>query len=154
MRRLSASMPRQVCLFLLVATLPGVAWPAATSPNVDERRAVVFYTAETRGTLEPCGCTSDPLGDFARVTALVRRSAAKSTLLVDAGSLLFPAGEISPAHRPAARLRADFIASQLLKLPFGGSALGADDLALSADAVRPRRLAANLSNAPFISRSA
>jgi hypothetical protein len=153
MRRLSASMPRQVCLFLLVATLPGVAWPAATSPNVDERRAVVFYTAETRGTLEPCGCTSDPLGDFARVTALVRRSAAKSTLLVDAGSLLFPAGEISPAHRPAARLRADFIASQLLKLPFGGSALGADDLALSADAVRPRRLAANLSNAPFIEPS-
>ena len=43
---------------------------AFASPR--ERRAVIFYTAQTQGTLEPCGCTSDPLGDIARVTALVR----------------------------------------------------------------------------------
>ena len=31
-----------------------------------ERRLTIFYTAEVHGTLEPCGCTSDPLGDVAR----------------------------------------------------------------------------------------
>ena len=31
-----------------------------------ERRLTIFYTAEIHGTLEPSGCTSDPLGDIAR----------------------------------------------------------------------------------------
>ena len=37
-----------------------------------ERRAVVFYTAQTQGTLEPCGCTSDPLGDIARAMGMTQ----------------------------------------------------------------------------------
>jgi len=120
-----------------------------------ERHAVVYYTAETHGTLEPCGCTSDPLGDFARVTALVRAAAAKGSaaLLVDAGNLIYPTGEISTKKKAAAELRASFIATEIAKLPFGGSALGESDLARGASSVTPKRLAANVAPAPFIEAS-
>ena len=47
-------------------------WPVAAGRP---RRADIFYTAEVHGTLEPCGCTSDPLGDVARYAALVRAAA-------------------------------------------------------------------------------
>ncbi len=127
----------------------------AQSRNANERRAVVFYTAETHGTLEPCGCTSDPLGDFARVTALVRKAAGakKNTLLVDAGGLSFPVGDIAPSRREAARLKARFLADQMAKLPSAGFALGANDLALGPAAVAPKRLAVNLADAPFVEPS-
>lgn len=120
-----------------------------------ERRAVIFYTAETHGTLEPCGCTSDPLGDFARVTALVRSAASRSeaALLVDAGNLTYPAGEISAKAKAAADLRARFVAREIAKLPFGGSGLGESDLARGAGGVMPGRLAANLASAPFLEAS-
>jgi len=97
--------------FLVLAVgfiIPGL---AAAGVN-DERRAVVFYTAETRGTLEPCGCTSDPLGDFARVSALVRIAAGRSqsALLVDAGSLAYPRDVADSLKKhPAAELRAEFL---------------------------------------------
>jgi hypothetical protein len=156
----SASMRIRIFVLFLVAATPWAtatsAWAGPRGPRPDERRAVVFYTAETHGTLEPCGCTSDPLGDFARVTALVRKAAGgkkAAATLVDAGSLLFPTGEISPAGQPAARLRARFLADQLVKLPFGGIALGASDLALGANEVTPKRLAANLASAPFLEPS-
>ena len=142
----------RICLLFLAATAlaPSAAWAEPGRPQPAERRAVVFYIAETHGTLEPCGCTSDPLGDFARVTALVRKAAGgkKAAMLVDAGGLLFPAGEISPARQAAARLRARFLADQIVKLPFGGIALGPSDLALGTDGVKPKRLAANLASAP------
>ena len=123
-----------------------------------ERRAVVFYTAETHGILEPCGCTSDPLGDFARVTALVRSAAGRkrSALLVDAGNLTYPrsttddtAAEAwaSERRQPATELQAKFIAREIAKLPFGGCALGETDLASGIEGVEPKRLAANLTNA-------
>jgi hypothetical protein len=148
----STSMYGRICLLFLAATAlaPSAAWAEPGRPQPAERRAVVFYIAETHGTLEPCGCTSDPLGDFARVTALVRKAAGgkKAAMLVDAGGLLFPAGEISPARQAAARLRARFLADQIVKLPFGGIALGPSDLALGTDGVKPKRLAANLASAP------
>lgn len=164
MSEFSISMSARFCLFLAAASgfLLSAPWPdarAESSPRSTERRATIFYTAETHGTLEPCGCTSDPLGDFARVTALVRKAAGAqragtvSALLVDAGGLLFPEGEIAPARRDAARLRASFLADQLAKLPLGGIGLGDADLAMGGDAVRPKRLAANLTGAAFVEPS-
>jgi hypothetical protein len=138
--------------FLATATLlPSEASAGPRSAGPVERRATVYYTAETHGTLEPCGCTSDPLGDFARVTALIRKtaSATRAALWVDAGNLLFPETELSSARKPAARLRADFIAKQMAKLPVGGCGLGTSDLAMGAAAVTPKRLVANLPDAPF-----
>ena len=111
----------------------------------DERRAVVFYTAEAHGTLEPCGCTSDPLGDFARVTALVRAAAgrtdhSRAALLVDAGSLGYPPEATSDKKQPGAELRAEFLAREIEKLPFGGCALGDSDLARGPAGVTPKRV--------------
>jgi hypothetical protein len=44
----------------------------------------IVATAEVKGTTEPCGCNSDPLGDVARTVVL-----AQGGLLVDAGRLLY-----------------------------------------------------------------
>jgi len=119
-----------------------------------ERRAVVFYAAETHGMLEPCGCTSDPLGDFARVTALVRTVAGRKqgALFVDAGGLTYPSEAFSEKKQPAAELRAEFLAREIEKLPFGGSAVGASDLARGPGSVAPKRLAVNLAG-PFVEPS-
>lgn len=117
-----------------------------------ERRAVVFYTGAVHGMLEPCGCTSDPLGDIARLTGLVRREVkarAGAVLLVDAGNLSYPLEPVPPNRREAADLKAAFLARELGKLPFGGSAVGESDLARGPDKVAPARLAANLAGAAF-----
>jgi len=144
-------------LIPLVAALLGAYLTAAGSlafASPRERRAVVFYTAQTHGTLEPCGCTSDPLGDIARVTALVRRSTRRgAALLVDAGNLTYPAGEIPSNKQEAADLVAGFLAQELARLPFGGSALGETDLARGLAKVQPQRLAANLGSLSFVEPS-
>ena len=125
---------------------------ALASPR--ERRAVIFYTGQTQGTLEPCGCTSDPLGDIARVTALVRRTArSNAVLLVDAGNLTYPPGKIPSRKQEAADLVASFLAREMTRLPFGGSALGETDLGQGVAKVQPKRLAANLDNLPFVEPS-
>ncbi len=145
----------RILLSILPVLLAGYAG-ARAEPT--ERRAVIFYTAETHGVLEPCGCTSDPLGDFARVTALIRSAAGrkKSALLVDAGNLTYPRSSLeataaeawaSERRQPAAELQAKFIAREIGKLPFGGAALGETDLARGVTGVEPKRLAANLTNA-------
>src|SRR3954453_18506277 len=87
-----------------------------------ERRATIFYTGGIQGTLEPCGCTSDPLGDVARMTGVVRRAAKEgAVLVVDAGTLPSPATEVPARRREAADLRATFLAAELPRLPFAGS---------------------------------
>ena len=141
---------------LLLALLASGFVPASSfsfaSPR--ERRAVVFYTAQTQGTLEPCGCTSDPLGDIARVTALVRRTAGRGApILVDAGNLTYPAGEIPLPKQEAADLVAGFLAQELTRLPFGGSALGETDLARGVAKLQSQRFAANLDGVAFVEPS-
>jgi len=90
------AMPSPRFSVLVVMMLPIVAnVRAATRASApDERRFTLFYTAEVHGTLEPCGCTSDPLGDVARYASVVRAARKQSgdILLVDAGGLSFPEG--------------------------------------------------------------
>ena len=148
--RLSSSL-----LGLLALLTAHFAHPSGVSfASPRERRAVVFYTAQTQGTLEPCGCTSDPLGDIARVIALVRGTArAGATLWVDAGNLTYPVGEIPSRKQEAADLVASFLAREITRLPFGGAALGETDLAQGVAKVQPKRLAANLDNLAFVEPS-
>ena len=82
-------------------------------PGSGERHLTLFYSGEVRGTLEPCGCTSDPLGDVARYAALVRTAERSGpTLLVDGGGLSFP--ESASAKEKAANdLRAKFLGKTL-----------------------------------------
>ena len=141
-----------VSLFIVASVLLSAHARASGSA---ERRVVIFYTAEAHGKLEPCGCTSDPLGDFARVTALVRSTAGrtKSAILVDAGNLVYAEAEASPKMLPVAELRSRFIADEITKLPFGGSALGESDCLHGKDNVMPKRLAVNLPPSGFTETS-
>ena len=138
-----------------VLSLLGVTLLTAPSLTQTQRRATVFYSAETHGVLEPCGCTSDPLGDFARASGLVRAAAGrgKNALLVDAGGLSYAGGALSAKQQPAAKLRAEFLSREIVRLPFGGAALGDTDLAAGVGQVKPRRLAVNLDGASFVEPS-
>ena len=72
----AACEPRSSAPLVLARSPPpaAIGWSPRRSrgPSPGERRLTLFYTAEVHGTLEPCGCTSDPLGDVARYAALVR----------------------------------------------------------------------------------
>jgi hypothetical protein len=131
-----------------------VALPSPARAVEVERRAVIFYTGSVRGALEPCGCTSDPLGDFARMTGVVRGAGRPSdVLVVDAGDLTYPDAEVPERLAEGADLRAAFLAAELGRLPLGGSALGEMDLARGAERVVPKRLAANVGGAPVVEPS-
>jgi hypothetical protein len=96
----------------------------------------IIGTAEVKGTPEPCGCNSDPLGDIARVVPL-----AKGGLLLDAGSLLYES-----AVAGAAGSQADLKAAKLAQIYGGAGAdvgLGALDLVRGPVAVSPPRQCAN-----------
>ncbi|HVU53380.1 MAG TPA: cytochrome c family protein [Polyangia bacterium] len=143
--------PAALAATLLLAALAwaAVGRAAGPAPRAAERRFTLFYTAEAHGTLEPCGCTSDPLGDVARYASVVR--AARKTndvLLVDAGGLSYPEGGASPRERAGNDLRAKFLASELGKLGLAAAGLADTDLAAGPSAVTPPRLAANLPKAP------
>ncbi|HVZ71516.1 MAG TPA: multiheme c-type cytochrome [Polyangia bacterium] len=123
----------------------GVGAAVAGAPASKDRHLTIFYTAEAHGTLEPCGCTSDPLGDVARYASVVR--AARKTgdaILVDAGGLSFPEGGASARERAGNALRASFLATELGKLGLHAVGLADTDLAAGPAAVRPARLAANV----------
>src|SRR5262245_49246005 len=79
-----------------VTSVMVVARGAARAQGPRERRFSIIYTAEVHGAVEPCGCTSDPLGDISRLATVV--AAAKkdvgpgAVLLVDGGGLLYAEG--------------------------------------------------------------
>jgi hypothetical protein len=137
--------PRRLALgFLAVLVLLGLAVRAAAPTG--ERRLTFFYTAEAHGVLEPCGCTSDPLGDVARYASAVRaaRREAGEVLLVDAGGLSFPEGGAAPRERAGNELRAAFLAEELGKLGLAGAGLAETDFPPGGGAVSPARLAVNV----------
>ncbi|HEV3030192.1 MAG TPA: multiheme c-type cytochrome [Polyangia bacterium] len=129
---------------VLAATLASANDTDASTPAA-ERRFTFFYTAEVHGTLEPCGCTSDPLGDVARYASVVRAARkAGEVLVVDAGGLSFPEGGTAPRERAGNELRARFLASELGKLGLRAVGLADTDLAAGPSEVQPTRLATNL----------
>ncbi|HEX9105043.1 MAG TPA: hypothetical protein VF997_22685, partial [Polyangia bacterium] len=109
--------------------LPGI---VAALPHL----VTLVATAEVKGTPEPCGCTSDPLGDVARVATL-----AKGGLWLDAGSLLYNREELSAERRPQANATAAALAHIYGRARVG---LGAEDLAAGAARVAPPRQACNV----------
>ncbi len=126
--------------------------PASVGKKANDatRRITVFYTSGVQGTLEPCGCTSDPLGGIDRYAALVSQTRKREpVVLLDGGDLSFSTAGISPKKMRAAELRADFLAKQLTRLGLAGSALGGADLLRGSDRVTPPRLASNLPTAAF-----
>jgi hypothetical protein len=125
----------------------------ASGPSAGERHLTVFYTGGVHGTLEPCGCTSDPLGDVARYAALVRAAERSGpTLLVDGGGLSFPESA-SAKEKAANERRAKFLGKTLTALGPFAAGLAETDLGPGQDEVTPRRLAVNFSKSPAIAPS-
>jgi Cytochrome c554 and c-prime len=119
-----------------------------------ERRLTVFYTAEVHGTPEPCGCTSDPLGDVARYAALVRTAARSGpVLLVDAGGLSFPESS-TPKEKQANAARATFLGDALGRIgpPFAAG-LAETDIMPGSGVFAPERVASNISRAKNVTAS-
>ncbi len=137
---------------LALLALPAGAGSRSGSPPPTERRATIFFTGAVHGSLEPCGCTSDPLGDVARMTGMVRRAQKETgaVLLVDAGNLTYAPEPLSKRRQEAADLKARFLAAEVARLPFGGAALGEGDLVRGPEQVLPKRLVANGTGAAFI----
>src|SRR5580765_4603505 len=142
-------------------TLPAIAGFAALAslgaPRASaapERKLTIFYTAEIHGTPEPCGCTSDPLGDVARYAAVVRGAARNdAVLMVDGGGLSFPESS-TPKEKKANEARAQFLARALGAIgpPFAAG-LAETDVIAHATVAPPVRLAANLVHAAGVGPS-
>jgi len=140
-------------LLAALAATVGCARKTSAAPARD-RRLTIFYTAEIHGTPEPCGCTSDPLGDVARYAALVREAARRAPVLtVDAGGLSFPESS-TPKEKQANAARAEFLGEALAHIgpPFAAGLAETDVAAGSAVAV-PERIASNISGATNVAPS-
>ena len=50
----------------------------------------LLFSTEIKGQIEPCGCTSNPMGDLSRIAQIVSdRRQQGPVLFIDGGSLLF-----------------------------------------------------------------
>lgn len=141
-------MNARLAMLLLVAGACSSASSTSSKPSETEpHRFTMFVTTELQGTIEPCGCTTDPLGDLARTVELVQKARADHghVLVVDGGSLLFTEPQV-PKHLEAQeRLKADLLIETFTKeLQAAGIGLGPYDLAMSPAAVAPPRQVANL----------
>jgi hypothetical protein len=147
--------PRILALSLLAATTVAVGFVAATcAAPAGERRLTLFYTAEVHGTPEPCGCTSDPLGDVARYAALVRTTARSTpVLLLDGGGLSFPESS-TPKEKQANAARATFLGEALGRIgpPFAAG-LAETDIMSGGGVFTPDRIASNIKGAKNVTTS-
>ena len=119
-------------------------------PATKDRTVTLFALAELRGQIEPCGCTTDPLGDLARTTSLIEEARSRGPVVVlDAGSTLYSRSPV-PAHLAAQEaLKADLIVKAYAdELEVAAIGLGPMDLAKGAAQVRPARQAANVTGVP------
>ncbi len=98
-------------------------------------------TSELKGTIEPCGCNSDPLGDLARTAKLVAdaRSGGGAVLYIDGGSTLYTDPSLAKPLIPQERLKASLLREQLsASLKADAIGLGPFDLALGNELTNPR----------------
>src|SRR6476620_11297170 len=140
-------MPRAPVLVKVLTTLALASGLAQAAGKTPDRRLTLFYTAEVHGTPEPCGCTSDPLGDVARYAALVRATArTRPVLMLDGGGLSFPESS-TPKEKQANAARAAFLGDALSRIgpPFV-SGLAETDVS-GATAFAPERVASNIARA-------
>jgi hypothetical protein len=106
----------------------------------------LFALAELRGQIEPCGCTTDPLGDISRTARMIADARAKGpVIVVDAGSLLYSKSPVPPHLVAQEELKADLLAGLYKdELQVAALGLGPMDLAAGPGKVRLPREIANL----------
>ena len=91
--------------------------PSADGPKgfKPERSATLFFTTGLSGYIEPCGCTSKPLGGLSRLATTIAKEGS-STALIDAGHLFLPKEELDAMTRPQHVAKAKLIARAFRKL--------------------------------------
>lgn len=91
---------------------PAAPDPSATAASArpparpGERTLTLLLATRMRNNIEACGCTSEPLGDVARLAALVKSSGA---LLLDAGGLRYDEDPLPADKLPQVRKKAEFL---------------------------------------------
>jgi hypothetical protein len=146
---MARALPRVFASLALVfaAACSGPKGGAASGGASDDGRLTIFLTTELKGQIEPCGCTTDPLGDIARWANLVAeaRRGGAAVLYMDGGSTLFEQPSITEAKQAQERMTADVLVAALQD-PLGAVAvgLGPNDLADGTAAIRIPRMAANV----------
>lgn len=110
------------------------------------REVTIFVTTEIKGQIEPCGCTSDPLGDLSRTAQLINsaRKGKRGVVHIDGGSLLYSSIDIPEAMVGQETLRARLLADTMKKLGVDAVGLGPYDFSRGAGAITIARDAANL----------
>ncbi len=91
------------------------------------RVAEVYFTTEVAGYIEPCGCTTKPLGGLPRLATVIRRGIEARTL-VDAGHLLFPPKGVDDVTREQHLLKAGLLARAYRRLGVTAMNVAAADL--------------------------
>jgi hypothetical protein len=131
-------------LLAMLAGCPGNGKPGSTPAG--GTTFTVFALAEMRGQIEPCGCTTDPLGDLARTAQLVAEARARGpVLVVDAGSLLYTKAPLPEQMKAQEEMKADLLAAVYRdELKAAAIGLGPLDLAAGPAGVRLPRQAANV----------
>lgn len=106
---------------------------ATASPSV--REATLFFSTEVSGYVEPCGCTSKPLGGIQRLVRVVSEEKTPHAF-VDAGNLLFPSEPITEAARDQHVLKARMLTRVYRQLGVAAMNLGPTDLVGGTDFLR------------------
>ncbi|MEL6184468.1 MAG: UshA-like (seleno)protein, partial [Myxococcota bacterium] len=124
---------RAVTLIAVLAGLGGCRSDAQAVPAgpgsgfKPDRMAELFFTTGLAGYIEPCGCTSNPLGGLPRMATVVGRSKVDHAL-VDAGQLLLPTEAIEDLARPQHRAKAHLLARAFRKMNVAAFNLSPSDL--------------------------
>lgn len=107
-------------IFLIGAILLPLSAPQAGNPD----QVTLVFTGESKGYIEPCGCSDNLLGGLPRRDAVV-------TALRDKGEnvLLIDNGDVMASYSEQDRLKFDFILGAMKKMDYALINLGARDLA-------------------------
>jgi hypothetical protein len=106
----------------------------------------LFALAEVRGQIEPCGCTTDPLGDISRTTRMIRDARARGPVIfVDAGSLLYTQAPPPALLAMQEERKADLLAS-IYKDQLAVDAIGLGPMDLATGEVGSMRLPRQAAN--------
>jgi hypothetical protein len=121
--------------------------PTSEEPKPQQKPGLtLFFSAELKGTTEPCGCTSDPLGDLARTSQIIADAKAQGPVIVfDGGSTLYTEVKLSDKILAQEQLKSNLIVKTYQDyINVAAMGLGPYDLAEGAAKVRPARHAVNL----------
>ncbi|MCG3172588.1 MAG: hypothetical protein GMKNLPBB_00742 [Myxococcota bacterium] len=122
---------------LLLAGGVGIFWKGAeiaqAPANAGSKagRYAIFFTADMKGYIEPCGCNSNPLGGVEKLAAVVRkeREGLNGSLFLDAGESLFSNDSLPDTTRAQELAKAAVFGKTFASLGIAAMNVGQRELA-------------------------